>query len=72
MLKNARMKKGLTQTQLGNLVGVSQSYIFKLENRQKYHVENATLKTITKLAKALNLKPTDVFEFLISHQNSKY
>lgn len=51
-LRWARQNAGMSQTQLAELVGVSQQQIAKLENPD----ENPTLKTIEKVSKALGLE----------------
>lgn len=61
MIKKARKKKRLTQKQLGNLVGLSQGYISKLENNKNYYDKNLTVKTLLKLAKVLGLNPVLLF-----------
>ena len=60
-IKKARKKKRLTQKQLANLVGLSQSYISKLENNKNYYDKNLTVKTLLKLAKVLSLNPVLLF-----------
>jgi len=52
-----RDKKGLTTTQLGKLVGISQAQISRLENG-KQGFRSATL---TKISKALGVKPIYFF-----------
>ena len=49
MIKEARLKRNLTQEQLGKLVGVQKAQISKLESNAK----NVTLSTILKVFKAL-------------------
>lgn len=51
-----RKQKGLTQEQLGNLIGVKKSAIAKYENNR---VENLKRATISKLAKALDVSPAE-------------
>lgn len=51
-IKHARKKRKLTQTQLGELVGVKKSQISKLENS----LTDVRLDTILKVFKALNAK----------------
>lgn len=51
-IKEARLKRNLTQSQLGEIVGVQKAQISKLENS----LSNARLDTILKVFKALNAK----------------
>jgi len=51
-IKSARKKRNLTQTELGNLVGVQKSQISKIENS----ISDARLETILKVFRALNAK----------------
>lgn len=52
MIKEARDKRGLTQAQLGKLVGVQKAQISKLEKSAK----NVTFATIMRIFDALNAK----------------
>jgi HTH-type transcriptional regulator/antitoxin HipB len=51
-IKEARLKRNLTQEELGKLVGVQKSQISKLENS----LTDARFETILKVFKALNAK----------------
>ena len=51
-IKKARKERNLTQSQLGELVGVQKAQISKLENS----LTDARLETILKVFKALNAK----------------
>ena len=51
-IKQARLKRNLTQSQLGELVGVQKAQISKIENS----ISSARLDTILKIFKALNAK----------------
>lgn len=57
LIKDARIAKGLTQEQLGNLVGVQKSAIAKYENGRVVNIKRSTLQG---LAKALDLKGSDL------------
>lgn len=57
IIKNARLEKGLTQEELGNMVGVQKSAIAKYENGRVVNIKRSTLQ---KLALALNLKGSDL------------
>lgn len=56
-IKQARLAKGLTQEELGNLVGLQKSAIAKYENGRVVNIKRSTLR---KLAKALNLRGSDL------------
>lgn len=57
LIKEARLEKGLTQEQLGELVGVQKSAIAKYESGRVVNIKRSTLQ---KLAKTLNLKGSDL------------
>lgn len=57
LIKDARIAKGLTQEELGNLVGVQKSAIAKYENGRVVNIKRSTLQG---LAKALDLKGSDL------------
>lgn len=59
IIKSARLEKGLTQEELGKLVGVQKSAIAKYENGRVVNIKRSTLK---KLAAALDLKGSDLIE----------
>ena len=52
MIKQTRKERHLTQTQLGQLIGVQKSQISRLERNAK----NVTLETILKVFRALKAK----------------
>ena len=56
-IKEARLTKGLTQEQLGNLVGVQKSAIAKYENGRVVNIKRSTLH---KLGKVLGLRGSDL------------
>ena len=56
-IKNARLAKGLTQEELGKLVGVQKSAIAKYENGRVVNIKRGTLQG---LANALGLKGSDL------------
>ena len=62
-IKKARKERNLTQTQLGELVGVQKAQISKLENS----LTDARLETILKVFKALNAKVNFQVELLDEH-----
>lgn len=56
-IRQARIAKGLTQEELGNLVGLQKSAIAKYENGRVVNIKRSTLQ---KLAKALDLRGSDL------------
>lgn len=58
-LKRLRTKKGLTQEQLAEKLGITVRYVQLLEGKQCPDVK---LDTIAGIAKAVSAKPKDFFE----------
>ncbi len=56
-IKQARLEKGLTQEELGKIVGLQKSAIAKYENGRVVNIKRSTLQ---KLAKALDLRGSDL------------
>lgn len=56
-IRQARIAKGLTQEELGNLVGLQKSAIAKYENGRVVNIKRSTLQ---KLAIALDLRGSDL------------
>lgn len=56
-IKQARIAKGLTQEELGSLVGLQKSAIAKYENGRVVNIKRSTLQ---KLAQALDLRGSDL------------
>ena len=56
-LQELRKSRGLTQEELGNLVGLQKSAIAKYENGRVVNIKRSTLQ---KLAKALDLRGSDL------------
>lgn len=56
-IKEARLLKGLTQEELGNMVGLQKSAIAKYENGRVVNIKRSTLQ---KLAQALDLRGSDL------------
>ena len=56
-IKTARIAKGLTQEELGKLVGVQKSAIAKYENGRVVNIKRSTLQ---KIAKELNIRPSEL------------
>ena len=64
-IKQARLKRKLTQSELGELVGVQKAQISKIENS----MSSARLDTILKVFKALNAKVSFHVELLNEQMN---
>lgn len=59
-IRNARIAKGLTQQELGDMVGVQKSAIAKYENGKVVNIKRSTMQ---KIASALNMRPSElIFE----------
>ena len=59
-IKEARIAKGLTQEDLGNIVGVQKSAIAKYESGRVVNIKRSMLR---KLADALGIRPSElIFE----------
>ena len=56
-IKKARLERGLTQQELGNLVGVQKSAIAKYENGRVVNIKRSTLQ---KIASALEIRPSEL------------
>lgn len=56
-IKKARIERGLTQQELGNIIGVQKSAIAKYESGRVVNIKRSTLQTI---AKALNIRPSEL------------
>ena len=56
-IKKARLERGLTQQELGNIIGVQKSAIAKYENGRVVNIKRSTLQ---KIAKALNIRPSEL------------
>lgn len=74
MIKSARRKIGLSQKQLSYRLGVSQSYISKLENRR---IDTVSIGLVLELSSILKICPISVFVYLINccskcHLNCQY
>lgn len=56
-IKRARLERGMTQQELGDIVGVQKSAIAKYENGRVVNIKRNTLQ---KIAKALNIRPSEL------------
>lgn len=61
MIQKARFDKKMTQKELGLYVGISQSYISKIENRK---TKSLSVNKILALSSILELDPVEVFKFI--------
>lgn len=61
-IKEARIAKGLTQEELGNLVGVQKSAVAKWENGRVVNIKRSSLQRI---AVALDIKGSDLIEDIV-------
>ena len=70
IIRDTRTKKRITQKQLAEMIGDSQTYISKIESDEFI---NVTVIEIIKLAKALGLDELEVTKyFLDKYNNCKY
>lgn len=58
-IRQLRMQKGLSQEELGYEAGLHRTYIGQIERAEK----NITLKNIAKIAKELDVKISELFDF---------
>lgn len=56
-IKKARLERGLTQQELGDIVGVQKSAIAKYENGRVVNIKRSTLQ---KIASALSIRPSEL------------
>lgn len=68
LIKSARTERGLTQEELGRLVGVQKSAVAKWENGRVSEIKRSKLNRLTK---ALNLSPTLLLECEDTRSNVK-
>jgi len=57
-IRKYRRKKNLTQKQLGELLGLSNTYLSDIENNRT----NPSIKTLKKVAKALEISYIELLE----------
>lgn len=67
MLKNARKEKGLKQYELANKLGISASYLSKIENNKNYKNLNISINLILKISDLLDLCPVSIFIYLTNN-----
>lgn len=56
-IKAARLAKGMTQEELGQLLGVQKSAVAKYENGRVVNIKRSTLK---KISDVLNIRPAEL------------
>lgn len=61
MIQKARFNKKITQKELGLYLGVSQSYISKIETRK---TKSLSVSKILTLSSILELDPVEIFKFI--------
>lgn len=61
MIKKARFDKKITQKELGKHLGISQSYISKLETRK---TKSVSVEMILNMSAILEVNPIDLFLFI--------
>lgn len=66
-IRNYRIQKNLSQEQLSELANCHPTYIGQLERGEK----NATLESIQKVAQALNIPLSQLFEKIEEKQNEE-
>lgn len=62
-IKPLRHKRHLKQAELAKLSRISPNYLSELENNNKKKVEGVSLKTITKIANALDVPGDQVLKW---------
>jgi transcriptional regulator with XRE-family HTH domain len=62
LLKQQRLKSGLTLNELAEKMGTDRQYIWNIENGKI----NMSLDYLDKLLRELNTKPTDFFKYIDS------
>ncbi len=59
-LKSLRIDRGLTQLELAEILDMSPNFIGMIERGER----NTTVENVFKIARALNIKPSNLFEEL--------
>lgn len=59
-LKFLRLEKGLTQLELAEILDMSPNFVGMIERGER----NTTVENVFKIARALNIKPSNLFEEL--------
>lgn len=66
MIKSKRKEKGLTELELAEKIGISKSYINRIENHPS--ACNVSVKIILKLSTILEIEPEKVFLYFINNK----
>lgn len=67
MLKTVRKAKGMSQKTLGELLGKTQSYVSRLENKEKYNMK-ITVDLIEQIAENLEADIVDIFFYFCNKE----
>jgi repressor LexA len=67
-IKEARLAKGMTQEELGEILGVQKSAIAKYENGRIVNIKRSTLK---KISEVLGIRPSELIYEKIDHNPVK-
>ncbi|WP_461614392.1 helix-turn-helix domain-containing protein [Clostridium sp. Marseille-QA1073] len=67
MLKTVRKAKGMSQKSLGELLGKTQSYVSRLENKEKYNMK-VTVDLIEQIAEKLEADIVDIFFYFCNNE----
>lgn len=67
MIKEKRQEKMLTQAKLAKNLGISKSYLSKLEKHPLFC--NPNINLILKLSKELDIDPAKIFLYFIEEKN---
>ncbi|NFF68915.1 helix-turn-helix transcriptional regulator [Clostridium sporogenes] len=67
-MKELRKKLGYTQETLGERIGVTQVYIWKIEHGD---IEGLTIGKLKKLAHALQITPVKLLEILLKEERNR-
>lgn len=68
VIRNVREKKNITIYKLSQMTKIARTYLVELENNKKF---NPSLKTMYKIANALNVKIDDLFYSELDIDNLK-
>lgn len=66
VLRDYRLKAGMTQEQLAGLAGVSKGFVGKMETGQKW----PNIDMMIRLAEALNIRPGEMTDALVKRWKS--
>lgn len=71
LLKDERKKLGFTQKELAKHIGISQSFLSKIEHKEHYEeIENKiSIELLVKISKTLNICPVCLFKTFLKDSN---